>query len=58
MAGVMLPHITVPVLLVHGDRSNFYTAATARYLLDRLPDARLVSYEGALGDGSSASVAA
>jgi pimeloyl-ACP methyl ester carboxylesterase len=43
----VLPHITVPVLLVHGDRSNFYTAATARYLLDRLPDARLVSYEGA-----------
>ena len=43
----VLPHITVPVLLVHGDRSNSYTAATARYLLDRLPDARLVSYEGA-----------
>lgn len=43
----VLPHITVPVLLVHGERSNFYTAATARYLLDRLPDARLVSYEGA-----------
>ena len=43
----VLPHITVPVLLVHGERSNFYTAATARYLLDRLPDARLVSYGGA-----------
>jgi non-heme chloroperoxidase len=43
----ILPGITVPVLLVHGEKSNFYTAATARYLRDRLPDVALVSYEDA-----------
>lgn len=43
----VLPGIGVPVLLVHGEKSNFYTAATARYLLDRLPHARLVTYEDA-----------
>lgn len=43
----VLPRIGIPVLLVWGEQSNFYTAATARYLLDHLPDAALVSYEDA-----------
>jgi pimeloyl-ACP methyl ester carboxylesterase len=43
----VLPRLTVPTLLVWGGESNFYGPATADYLLGQLPDARIVSYEGA-----------
>ena len=40
----VLPAITVPTLLVWGGASNFYTLATARYLLARIPDATLINH--------------
>lgn len=43
----VLPALDRPVLLIHGEQSNFYTAATAHYLLDRLPQARLLTYPAA-----------
>ena len=42
----LLPRITVPVLLVYGDLSTFYSTETARYVHDRIPDNRLFIYEG------------
>ena len=41
----VLPEIDVPVLLVYGGRSNFYTAETAAYVRDAIRDARLEVYE-------------
>ena len=41
----VLPAIDVPVLLVHGGRSNFYTVDTAAYVRDAIRDARLEVYE-------------
>ena len=43
----VMPEITVPVLLAFGAQSNFYTAATAQFLLDHIPNAQLSLYEGA-----------
>lgn len=43
----VMPEITVPVLLAFGAQSNFYTAATAQFLLDYIPHAQLSLYEGA-----------
>jgi non-heme chloroperoxidase len=43
----VLPHIAVPTLLAWGEQSNFYTLATAQYLLDHIPAARLERYAGA-----------
>lgn len=43
----VLPRIKVPTLLSFGAQSNFYTAATARFLLDQIPSATLSCYEGA-----------
>ncbi len=39
--------IKVPTLLSFGAQSNFYTAATAQYLLTHIANARLSYYEGA-----------
>lgn len=43
----VLAQIDVPSLIVHGTASNFYTAQTAHFLLERIGSARLHSYEGA-----------
>lgn len=43
----VLPEINVPALLAFGQQSNFYTAATAQYLLEQIPSATLSCYEGA-----------
>jgi pimeloyl-ACP methyl ester carboxylesterase len=43
----VLPRIDLPTLLVWGTESNFYTAATAQYLLDHIANARLNLYFGA-----------
>jgi pimeloyl-ACP methyl ester carboxylesterase len=43
----ILPRIDIPTLLVWGTESNFYTPATAQFLLDHIPTAKLESYEGA-----------
>jgi pimeloyl-ACP methyl ester carboxylesterase len=43
----VVPRLRVPTLLVWGGESNFYGPATAQYVLDKLPDGRLVSYAGA-----------
>ena len=43
----VLPRITVPTLLAWGAESNFYTAATAQFLLDHIAKATLSCYEGA-----------
>ena len=43
----VLPLIKVPTLLVWGKESNFYTEATAQYLLDHIKLATLSSYENA-----------
>lgn len=40
----VLPAISVPALLVYGGASNFYSAATAAYVRDHIPDARLHIY--------------
>ncbi|MCW2311894.1 alpha/beta fold hydrolase [Rhodoferax antarcticus] len=42
-----LPSINVPTLLAYGTASNFYTEATARFVADNIPQARLSFYEGA-----------
>lgn len=41
------PKITVPTLLVWGEESNFYPLKVAQYLLDHLPKAEMVCFEGA-----------
>ena len=43
----VLPTIQVPTLLAYGTASNFYTEATARFVADNIPQARLSFYEGA-----------
>ena len=43
----VLPHIDIPTLLVWGAESNFYTLATAQYLLKHILQVRLQCYEGA-----------
>lgn len=43
----VLPKIHVPTLLAYGTASNFYTGTTARYVANRIPNARLSLYEGA-----------
>jgi pimeloyl-ACP methyl ester carboxylesterase len=43
----VLPRIAVPTLLAWGAESNFYTAATAQFLLGHIPAARLSTYEKA-----------
>jgi len=43
----VLPKIDVPTLLAYGTCSNFYTAETARYVAENIPQARLSFYEGA-----------
>ena len=40
----VLPTIGVPALLVYGGASNFYSTATAHYVRDHIPDARLHIY--------------
>ncbi len=42
----VLPDITVPTLLVHGDESHFYSVEVAEYLRDHIPEASLHVYEG------------
>jgi pimeloyl-ACP methyl ester carboxylesterase len=42
----VLPEITVPTLLVHGDASHFYSVELAEYVRGAIPDARLHVYEG------------
>ncbi len=43
----VLPRIAVPTLLTWGEQSNFYTLATAQFLLDHIPSSMLHCYEGA-----------
>ena len=43
----VMPLIKVPTLLSFGAQSNFYTAATAQYLLSHIANARLSCYEKA-----------
>jgi non-heme chloroperoxidase len=43
----ILPSIDIPTLLVWGTESNFYTPATAQFLLEHIPSATLESYDGA-----------
>ncbi len=43
----VLPTIKVPTLLAYGTCSNFYTEATARFVAEQIPQARLSFYEGA-----------
>lgn len=42
----ILPKITVPTLLVHGDESQFYSVDLAQYVRDSIPDAQLHIYQG------------
>jgi len=42
-----LPAIDRPVLLIHGSADNICPPGAARYLAERLPDARLVELDGA-----------
>jgi len=41
----VLATITLPTLLVYGGASNFYSTATARYVRDSIPGARLHIYD-------------
>ena len=41
-----LPRLWCPALLVYGGESNFYSAATARYVRDHLPESQLLVYPG------------
>ena len=41
----VLAGITIPALLVYGGASNFYSTATARYVRDSIPGARLHIYD-------------
>ena len=43
----VMPLISVPTLLSFGAQSNFYTAASAQFLLDCIPNAQLSLYDGA-----------
>lgn len=43
----VMPLINVPTLLSFGAQSNFYTAATAHYLLNHIANAKLSCYETA-----------
>ncbi len=43
----VLSRIDIPTLLVWGTESNFYTPATAQFLLNHIPAATLESYDGA-----------
>lgn len=43
----VLPRIDVPTLLVYGSESNYYGVAVGRYVARRIPNAKLVVYEGA-----------
>ncbi|MGA2150913.1 MAG: alpha/beta fold hydrolase, partial [Geobacteraceae bacterium] len=42
-----LPAIDRPVLLIHGSADTICPPSVARYLAERLPDARLVMLDGA-----------
>ncbi|MCB1750248.1 MAG: alpha/beta hydrolase [Gammaproteobacteria bacterium] len=42
----VLPEISVPTLLIHGDESHFYSVELGRYVRDRIPHAQLHVYEG------------
>lgn len=42
----VLPEISVPTLLIHGDESHFYSVEVAEYLHRQIPDAQLHVYEG------------
>jgi len=42
----VLPMISVPTLLVHGDESHFYSLELGQYVRDSIPNARLVVYQG------------
>jgi pimeloyl-ACP methyl ester carboxylesterase len=42
----VLPDISVPTLLVHGDASHFYSLAVAEYVRGQIPQAELVVYAG------------
>ncbi|MCP3867864.1 MAG: alpha/beta hydrolase [Gammaproteobacteria bacterium] len=42
----VLPGISVPTLLIHGDESHFYSTALADYVRDNIPGAQLHLYEG------------
>lgn len=42
----VLPGITVPTLLIHGDESHFYSVELAEYVRERIPRATLHVYEG------------
>lgn len=42
----VLPQISVPTLLVHGDESHFYSVELGRYVRDSIPNAQLRVYEG------------
>jgi len=42
----VLPEISVPTLLVHGDASHFYSVELAEYVRGAIPDARLHVYTG------------
>jgi len=41
----VLPRITVPTMLVHGDASQFYSVELANYVQQSIPDAQLHIYE-------------
>lgn len=42
----VLPQISVPTLMVHGDESHFYSLEVAEYVAARIPQATLHIYEG------------
>jgi len=42
----VLSRITIPALLVYGGASNFYSAGTAQYVRDSIPNAVLHTYPG------------
>jgi pimeloyl-ACP methyl ester carboxylesterase len=42
----VLAGISIPALLVYGGASNFYSAGTARYVRDSIPNAVLHTYPG------------
>ncbi|MCP4993421.1 MAG: alpha/beta hydrolase [Gammaproteobacteria bacterium] len=41
----VLPRITVPTMLVHGDESQFYSVELANYVQQAIPNAQLHIYE-------------
>ena len=42
----VLPAISVPTCLIHGDESDFYSVELGRYVRDSIPNARLHVYAG------------